>query len=562
MSFLGAKIKGAEYQLAKIFSSDFDYDIPSYQRPYAWTTEEAGILYDDLYDFFKTEKDENYFLGSIVLIKEEDKPHADVIDGQQRLTTLTILFAIITSKLSGEKRAGFKGYIIEPGNEFEGISAKPRLRLRKRDNEFFEKYVHGLDFDNLIKLDVKNQDTEAKVNIIENAKVLIDKINNTLKTEEEIVKFASFLVRRCYLVAVSTPSEQSAFRVFSVMNSRGMSLLATDIIKADVIGALPEFEQQKYNDKWEEIETELGRNGFNDLFSHIRMIKMKVKAKKSLKEEFLKYVLPDINSCSAKSFIENVLEPYSEAYSVIKNCAYMSSKKTDEVNNVLAWLNRIDNSDWVPVAILFCVKNNNSDEIYDFLFRLERLAAFMRALSWDINHRIERYALILNEIENSNSVDDLKSLDLTDDEVELFIDRLDDDVYKMTANKRNYLILRLDSFVSNSAAKYDSKVLTIEHVLPQTVKDGSQWEKDWEDVDARSYWVHKIANLVPLTKRQNSEAQNYDFDKKKEKYFRSKTGVSAYALTTQVLTYNEWTPQVVAQRQKELIDMFKKGWNL
>lgn len=96
---MSTKIKGAEYPLAKIFSSDFDYEIPSFQRPYAWTEEEAGDLFDDLYDFYINEaEDEQYFLGSIVLVKEDDKPPAEVIDGQQRLTTLTILLSAITSK--------------------------------------------------------------------------------------------------------------------------------------------------------------------------------------------------------------------------------------------------------------------------------------------------------------------------------------------------------------------------------------------------------------------------------------------------------------------------------
>jgi uncharacterized protein with ParB-like and HNH nuclease domain len=112
---MSTKIKGAEYPLSKIFSSDFDYEIPSFQRPYAWTEEEAGDLFDDLYDFYVNEpEDEQYFLGSIVLVKEDDKPHAEVIDGQQRLTTLTILISAITSKLSGEDRSDFKNYIIEP----------------------------------------------------------------------------------------------------------------------------------------------------------------------------------------------------------------------------------------------------------------------------------------------------------------------------------------------------------------------------------------------------------------------------------------------------------------
>ncbi|MBP7666536.1 MAG: DUF262 domain-containing protein [Burkholderiaceae bacterium] len=104
------KISGAEFPLAKIFSSDFDYSIPSYQRPYAWTEVQAGELFSDLVDFFTKEKDDTYFLGSIVLIKEEGKPPGEVIDGQQRLTTLTILLAALTTQFAGELRADFENY--------------------------------------------------------------------------------------------------------------------------------------------------------------------------------------------------------------------------------------------------------------------------------------------------------------------------------------------------------------------------------------------------------------------------------------------------------------------
>lgn len=135
---MSTKIKGAEYPLAKIFSSDFDYVIPPYQRPYAWTDEETDTLFSDLYDFYISENaEENYFLGSIVLIKEDDKPHAEVIDGQQRLTTLTILLAVLTSRLSGEDRDDFRNYIIEPGRASQKIPSKPRLCLRPRDKDFF-----------------------------------------------------------------------------------------------------------------------------------------------------------------------------------------------------------------------------------------------------------------------------------------------------------------------------------------------------------------------------------------------------------------------------------------
>lgn len=367
---------------------------------------------------------------------------------------------------------------------------------------------------------------------------------------------------------VSTPTRQAAFRIFSVMNSRGMSLLATDIIKADIIGAIRESWHDEYNNKWEEMEVEVGRNGFNDLFGHIRMIIAKVKAKKALQDEFYSVVFPDTNGKDitekdAINFIENILSPFSEAYRVVKNSEFASTTGADNVNDILRWLNRIDNSDWIPVAMQFFVKHKDNAALMNrFLRRLERLAAYMRATSWDVTHRIERYAKVLAEIESTEPEDFGVSIELTPEEVNEFLNRLNSDMYKMVSNKRNYLILRLDSFVADGAASYDSKILTIEHVLPQTVNDESQWAEWWPDTDERELWVHKIGKLLPLAKRKNSQAQNYDFDMKKDKYFRGKTGVASYALTTQVLMYSQWTPKTVKERQEELINIYRKNWDL
>jgi uncharacterized protein with ParB-like and HNH nuclease domain len=562
-----SSIKGGEYPLSKIFSSEFNYNIPSYQRPYAWTIQETGILFDDLYDFYKNEdKEENYFLGSVVLIKQDDDPKSDVIDGQQRLTTLTILFAIIAHSLSdSDDRDEFKNYINEKGIKSQGIKPKPRLRIRERDNGFFKDYVQELKIDELTSLNPESQDTETKANIVRNAQILQQRIKDTFVNDADIFNFGSFLVQRCYLVVVSTPSQQSAFRIFSVMNSRGMNLLATDIIKSDVIGKINEDNRDDYTDKWEEIETQLGRDDFNDLFGHIRMIRTKSKAKKSLQEEFYKYVLTDINNDTAIEFIDKVLEPYSDAYNIIRNATYTSTEKAEEVNNILKWLNRIDNSDWLPPAMLFY--NNHKKEpdiLLTFFKKLERLASYMRMTSFDINHRIERYARLISDLQDEND-DSIygESIELSASEQNKFISVLNSDIYKMTGIKRNYLILRLDAFLSDGAASYKSNILSIEHVLPQKVEPGSEWDIIWNDKKERTDWLNKIGNLIPLTRRHNSKAQNYDFKTKKEKYFKNTdAGVTSYALATDVLNYDEWTPDIVKARQKKLIDTYKKGWDL
>ena len=246
-----SSIKGGEYPLSKIFSSEFNYNIPSYQRPYSWTDQEAGILFDDLYDFYKNEdNNENYFLGSIVLIKQDDNPKSDVIDGQQRLTTLTILLAVIAHNLTdSEEKGEFRNYINEKGIKSQGIKPKPRLKIRERDNDFFQEYIQELKINELIALKPETQNTEAKANIVKNSQILQDKILTSFSNESEIFSFGAFLVQRCYLVVVSTPSQQSAFRIFSLMNSRGMNLLATDIIKSDIIGKINENDRDDYTEK-------------------------------------------------------------------------------------------------------------------------------------------------------------------------------------------------------------------------------------------------------------------------------------------------------------------------
>lgn len=561
---MSKKISGAEYPLSKIFSSDFEYVIPSYQRPYAWTVDEAADLFDDLYSFYDAENEESYFLGSIVLIKQENIPYSEVIDGQQRLTTLTMLLASLASHASGSFRDEIHRYIMEPGHETEGRASKPRLTLRDRDKDFFGKYVQAINFEELIKLDVKTLNNESQRNIQGNCSYFISQIKSKFGDDKEALKsFMRFLMTRCFIVAVSTPSQQSAFRVFSVMNNRGLDLQPTDILKADVIGKITsESERDDYNERWEDMEVRLGRSGFNDLFTYIRMIYAKEKAKRALLEEFRDSVLSRHDS--SKELIEKVLEPYADALAIVKNARYEASANAQDVNILIKWLLRIDNSDWMPVAIHFLAKHKHNPEYVLWFFqRLERLAAYMHVCARGINERIERYKIVITDLDREHSLQNpAAAVELTDSECSSMLDALDGKIYELTPRRRNYIILRLDSFLSDGAATYESNLLTIEHVLPQTVGDNSEWSQWWPDSEKRSAWVHKLANLVPLNRKRNSQAQNYDFNRKKQAYFKGDEGVSSYILTTQVLNTPEWKEEHLIARQKNLVKILSENWRL
>lgn len=561
-----SEIIGHEYQLLKIFSSDFEYHIPVYQRPYAWTIEETNTLFDDLYVFFTSEKeDENYFLGSIVLIKENTNRKADVIDGQQRLTTLTILFAVLADNLvDPKKKASCMKRLQEEGDELAGIASRPRVFLRDRDQEFFNQYIQNVNIADLFKIDPAKLDTEAQKHIQENCKALYEKFKETFQGDEnELVNFSSFLLNRCYLVVVSTPSQASAFRVFSVMNSRGLNLLPTDIIKSETIGKLPPKLQKSYTDKWEELENQVERDGFNEVFTHTRTIFTMERAKKNLLDEFRSFVVPQT---TPQSLIDNYLKPYTMAYMNLTKCNYTSTKNAEEINGYLQWLNKCNNYDWMPPAILFITMHpDDSDYLLWFIKKLERLSSYLLVTAQDVNRRMARYKFVLAELKErpeSTLNDPIRNIELTEWEKEEFLKTLDGEIYTMPPARRNYIIQRLDSFVSDGGAIYNAKLFTIEHVLPQNPNTESEWYDSWSDEEKRKYWLNRIANLVPLTRQRNSAAQNYDFKLKKEKYFKTKNETSSYQLTTQVLSTDTWTPEVVERRQKDMMNIFAKNWEL
>ena len=297
------------------------------------------------------------------------------------------------------------------------------------------------------------------------------------------------------------------------------------------------------------------------------MIELQNKAQRSILEELQELVLPKITSIS--DFIDNELSSYALAFSALKNNNYQADSNQFEINQYIYWLNRVGFSEWLPVAILFLHQKPDSNQSIKFFKYLEVLTSYLHLSAKDVNKRIERYALILKDLQNNPKHCSL-NLFLNNGEKQSFKELLGGNIYnELTSVRRNYLILRLDAMISDGAAKYnnDSGLLTIEHVLPQTIDEGSQWRKWWEkDEDGEDtqhqIWLHRLANLVPLNKRRNSAAYNWDFNKKKEKYFSGNKDVSSYALTSQVLKEKEWTPEIVGNRQEELLKTLCANWAL
>ena len=500
--------------------------------------------------------DSPYFLGSIVLIKNDRESESDVVDGQQRLTTLTILLCILRDLADESKKPELDEFIREKGSTYRRTSDRFRLSLRLQDQQFFSSRVQtqGSTLE-LLQADTAAFSDSQKL-LAANVKCL-HKALNTLDSERRD-NLGFFIVQQCYLVAVTTTDRDSAYRIFSVMNDRGLDLSPTDILKSDTIGDLVEADQATYGQKWENIEERLGREGFRDLFAHIRMLTLKTKLRSSLQADVRDHIL---NDADGKKFINNTLEPYANAFEIVTDATYLSTSGADAVNEYLRYLRRLNNFDWTPPAMAFFHrKPNDTPTLTRFTKDLERLAYGLFIKRANVNERILRYADLLRSIEKNEDLFDAGSpLQLTESEKPEILKNLGGDIYLQTPVFRSVLLERLDRLLDDNHNDFTKSPPTIEHVLPQNPSTDSEWFK-WNQAE-RTKWTHKLANLVLLSRRKNSSASNWDFQQKKTEYFQVK-GVTTFALTTQVVNENSWTAAVLQRRQTSLIERLKDEWRL
>ena len=465
-------IKASEQNVDKIFGNEYVFEVPVFQRPYAWEKEQVDDLLDDLLFAMRRDDTEPYFLGSVVLIKG-DSPDSQVVDGQQRLTTLTMLMCALRELTDDPGvKSGLDARIRQLADDLAGRPQVVRLSLRRQDRDFFYKNVQNSGGIVDLLENTPRRETDSQQRIFENVEHLYKAL--TELTAEERRRLASFIILQCYMVIVATSDMTSAYRIFSVMNDRGLDLTATDILKAEVVGAIEGAGQQSdYANKWEDIEQELGRERFSDLFAHVRTVYAKAKQRRSLEEEFREHVLKQHN---ATEFIDRILDQYDDAYKSVLGLPGGIITSTPQIETCLQSLRRLDNVDWIPPAMAFFHRYpQNQDALERFTKDLERLAYGLFILRTYVTDRIRRYGSVLGDIENGSAIwQESSSLQLGSEEKAGILSALDGLIYTLPRVPRP-LLLRLDNLLADAGATYDHSIISVEHVLPQSPAEDSQW---------------------------------------------------------------------------------------
>lgn len=573
------KVKAKEHYIKDLLNDKFLFDIPDYQRAYSWNKDNLKQLIDDIMDSIGLNKENNncfeeyepYFIGSIVLCSKEYKDDGsglyDVIDGQQRLTSIIILIATIRDLTKNETYKNILSSLIyQKPNELMGIKESIRVRVRGKEAEFFKKYVltdGGTDLVNEID---EKEISEAKQNMLNAIKtfkeVFVDENGEVL--ESKLDEFTKYFLQKVVVVVITTDSFTSAFRLFNVINARGLPLTNADLLKSENLRVISEDKRNIYTDMWENIEQELGKDKLEQIIGFMSTMKQNRKATATVYEEFSKKIFVSEPDYIGINFVEHLKE-IKDLYNkyINEGNIELSSKENSIYYQNLVRIMRdfIPYDEWMVALIKFIEKFKNDEDILEFLKVLEKRIIIDWVNGNSFADRLARVYKILEVIDSSSSLEEIKKSNVFISDLErttaYFRNSLDDIEFyskgRMLVPK--YILIRLDMEKRNGEIlDYTNKIM-LEHILPRNAKD-AYWTTNFT-VDERKNWCNKLGNLVIINGTKNTKLNNKAFAEKVEQYLSKK---SDFEITKEVLALNDWKIESVAGRQESLTNRALNLW--
>lgn len=549
--------------LGQLFASLHAIHTPPYQRPFSWEQREASRLLEDLAAAIEADGDsgeiDEYFLGTMLFIEAERTSRLpfsrqtrvlEVVDGLQRLTTLTILFCVLRD-LDAKDAAKPNERVLAAIGTGQSGNARQRLSLREGDEAFFRALVRNLGATSVAPVSDNLSPQEARVVEVR------DHLHEALREFDPAQRrrLADFLLDKCHVVMVSTTGIDRAHRIFTVLNARGKPLARNDILKADLLGGVPPEAMKDATRIWDRAESRLG-DDFEILFSHIRTIYARSSSQ----------VISGIRSIAAEVggsqiFIERVLHPAAGVFDDILKSRHEGSAHSPRIASLLTYLGWLKgHSDWVPPVMLWWLgKGKDPAELAWFLGALDRLAYGLRILGHGAKRRASRFGAVVHAIRNDRDMKSAASpLDLARDELRSIHHNLRD-LHARSAPMAKLVLLRLNDHLAGSPQGVPFADLSIEHLLPRKPGINSPWRECFPDPAERDRHTESLGNLVLVTKTQNDKAGNLDFARKKDVLF--KAGAAPLPVNAYVRQQSEWKASQIMEREAELLRHLDQIWN-
>ena len=560
-------MNGSATKLVKFLDgNEKRFIIPVYQRNYSWKEENCRQLYDDLVKVSKNERPMHFF-GSIVCVYNGSDEDFLIIDGQQRITTVSLLLLAMRNILQEGKLIAedkqlidkiYKKYLVD---EYDTTARRIKLKTVSKDSDAYERL-----FD-----DDPNEYIQGS-RVTNNYLYFYDRI---LK-EELLIDDLYEAIRKLEVIRITVDAEDDPQLIFESLNSTGVDLTEGDKIRNYVLmGQSPENQEAYYKKYWTGIELCTGNDNSNNngvsLFvrDYLSMKQQATPSMDKIYTTFKSYA----GECglSMEELLKELLE-YARLYEVLTKAQF----KDEVVNSSIYRLNYLEITVSRPffLQILSLHKqglltNKDLRDIFliieNYLFRRNICDVPTNALNkifLTLNREIHRYdGTYDNYVEKMKfALTAKRESGRFPDDREFSTALSEKQVYLMRGHFKNYLFERFENFgtdeVKDVFTRIENGKYTIEHIMPQTLTP--PWKEalgeDWEEI--YNVWLHRLANLT-LTAYNSSYSNNTFIDKRDAENGFKNSGIRMNQIIAQK---DKWTLAELEERDAYMVSKALVIW--
>ncbi len=563
--------------IEQLFTGDARYIVPRYQRSFAWGKDEVEELWDDIISAVKRKGE--YFLGTIVLQKMGPSQF-EIIDGQQRLTCLTMMFSAVRNVFLAardERADQIRMNFLGAKDYARDTPIRPKLVLNKVNNELFMQYVINSDnISNVKEALRKTRPTDSNRLLLEAYLYFLDMVTTEAsrlgtQSDDFVVPLIDCLRSSVKLITIPVLTGEDANLFFESLNARGKELAISDLVKNRLF--LEASEQvSRAEPLWDNMEIELARRSITDYLRHFWIAK-RADSKNLIVREKQLYRL----------VVEEIRDNQATTMSLLKDFA-QSATDYIKINDYSLWPDddHYDKSleDSIDELQLFRVTQCNPlllNAIQVFRTPKEIVKVFRIVANFSF-----RYFIIGNqspgslERETNNIAYGIRTgtLASAQDVADAFRAINSDQGFrndfslaifsKSRAKIARYTLAKLSNYMSQQSGRQgneqvvnsDSKRVNLEHILPQSLPP--TWRNYFTVGINPADYVYRIGNLTLLTKKVNSDVGDASFPDKRSQALDS----SLLPLNQVFQSLSKWGNEEIEQRQVDLAKTAVQVWSL
>jgi hypothetical protein len=561
MAIRQAQIHSDLETIGHILTTDFRYKVPPYQRNFSWTPEEVKQLWDDITDAMDDDRPE-YFLGTIVVHEQRDEKTRTIIDGQQRLATLSMMLAAIRSVYAenGDERAGevYSAYLGMKDRRTRVTES--RLSLNDTNESTFQALAVEDVSDAMVESALKDKSqTTSNHLLIQAIKILRDSIRSKAKPKHEtfLVDLEEFIRDRIVAILVRVGDESDAYLIFETLNDRGLELSISDLLKNYLFGKAS-TRLSTVRKQWEEIVFLLGNQNQTQFLRHYWLSSYGIVRERDLYKEMKQ----KFASQSAVLKLMGELRDAADKYAAVLNVDHSIWKEHGTgVRKDLESLQLFGLSQFRPLLIAG-LESLGPDQVAKLL-RVVVVVSMRYSIigslgTGNIEKAYSDAAVRVRERKADTAAKVfalLKNIYPDDDRFEADFSLAEISKPKLA----RYILASIGNHVQGNKAVAildDEKQVNLEHIMPKT-RTGD-WVKAAEDEDEYLDYVNRLGNLTLIEYDKNKVASSASFEKKKDLAYKC----SGIKMTADLCQFNQWTVAEVEKRQQELAKIALKVWNL